>query len=133
MKRRNFILTGSAALIATAAGTYFLVNSYKESKWKKHPLIYPYILSGFCDEETLRKIGVSYRAVYTEENSSGKLMTLLSNGILNKESASQDSTAVVRQLEMKVEQDFKENKLIRINGWVLSKTEARQCALLSLS
>jgi hypothetical protein len=29
--------------------------------------------------------------------------------------------------------DFKSDKLIVIKGWVISETEARQCALLSLS
>jgi hypothetical protein len=32
-----------------------------------------------------------------------------------------------------VETDFKSERLIVIKGWVLSQTEARQCALLSLS
>jgi hypothetical protein len=36
-------------------------------------------------------------------------------------------------LEMKVQQDFRAQKVLIINGWMVSQTEARQCALLSLS
>ena len=36
-------------------------------------------------------------------------------------------------IEQHVEMDFKSDKLILIKGWVISETEARQCALLSLS
>ena len=39
----------------------------------------------------------------------------------------------VLEIEKNVEMDFKEDKLIVIKGWIMSETEARQCALLSLS
>jgi hypothetical protein len=35
-------------------------------------------------------------------------------------------------LENKVENDFKTGKIAVIKGWVLSLTEARQCALFSI-
>ncbi len=44
-----------------------------------------------------------------------------------------DRASLVNELELRVESDFKDHKLVTIAGWVLSKTEARQCALLSLS
>jgi hypothetical protein len=37
------------------------------------------------------------------------------------------------EIEKSVEMDFKADKLIVIKGWIMSETEARQCALLSLS
>jgi len=37
------------------------------------------------------------------------------------------------EIEKIVEKDFKSERLFMIKGWILSETEARQCALLSLS
>jgi hypothetical protein len=36
-------------------------------------------------------------------------------------------------IDKKVRKDFKEDKLQVIKGWVISTTEARQCALFSLT
>ena len=131
MKRRTFII--SIAVVGMAVGIPVFLNLKKGSKWKEHPLLYPLILSGFCDEKTIRKIGVSYRALVPNENSEDKLLALLTNGMSNRQTKSSDYALVVSQLEMKIEKDFKEKKDKIINGWVLSETEARQCALLSLS
>ena len=131
MKRRTFIVTTTVAVTAVAAG--FLFNWYKESKWKRIPFALPVVLSSFCDELTIRNIGNSYRSIVPAENSRGKLMTLLSNDKLNKELESSDYSGIAGELEMKVEQDFKQEKIVVVEGWVISVTEARQCALLSLS
>jgi len=104
----------------------------KELKWKSQPFSYPYILSGICDYITLRNIGSAYRKMVPEENSKEKLWNLI-NRKLNFKGNAEDNSAVANELELNVEQDFKEQKIVRIIGWVLSTTEARQCALLSLS
>ena len=132
MKRKTFILTASAAVTGAAFGGFALYKLHKE-KLKKRPLIYPYILSSFCDEEIFRNIGNSYRAIVPTENSSQKLLSLLTNGLKNSEISSADHSILVKQIELNVEQDFKEDKTITLLGWILSKTEARQCALFSLS
>ncbi len=130
MKRRSFILTAAVAGTVFLAAVLFKWNY--GLKWKKSPLSYPLILSGFCDEETIRNIGISYRAIVPGENSKVKLLALLTNGINDKQLQSADSSEVTRQLEMKVEQDFKAENITILKGWVISETEARQCALLSL-
>jgi hypothetical protein len=131
MKRRTFII--STAVVGTAVGATILFKWKKGLEWKEHPLLYPLILSGFCDEKTIRNIGLSYRTLVPNENSKDKLLTLLTNGMSSKQFKSSDYPLVVSQLEMNIEKEFKEKKDIIINGWVLSETEARQCALLSLS
>ena len=131
MKRRTFII--SSAVFGTAVGASILFKRKNGLKWKEHPLLYPLILSGFCDEKTMRNIGVCYRALVPNENSQDKLLTLLTNDMSSKHFMSSENPLVASQLEMKIEKDFKEKKEITINGWVLSETEARQCALLSLS
>ena len=93
--------------------------------------MYPLVLSGICDEASIRKIGISYRALVPGENSKEKLLELLNTGLSSN--IAPDGPEVINELEQKIEQEFKEDKLVVINGWVITPTEARQCALLSLS
>jgi hypothetical protein len=130
MKRRTFIYGSLVAGTGLGITSMYLWN--KDLKWKSQPFYYPYILSGICDDETLRKIGSAYRKMVPEENSKDKLLNLI-NRNLNLKENSNDNSKLTNELELKVERDFKEEKIVRIAGWLLSTTEARQCALLSLS
>ena len=85
------------------------------------------------DEESLRVIGNSYRAKRPDENSKEKLLNALTRGMQTNQSVTNDMTNQAMEIEKNVEMDFKSDKLIVIKGWVISETEARQCALLSLS
>ena len=70
----------------------------------------PAMLSSICDEKTLREIGQAY---------------------LQKHPGSKDELRKL-VLNARAEDDFRNNRTIIIKGWVLSVTEARQCALLTL-
>ncbi len=131
MKRRTFIIT--TAVIGTAAGITVFLKWPKGARWEKLPLMYPVILSGFCDDEVLRNLGISYRKIVPAEDSKEKLTTILTGGIRDKQINSSDISAVASQLEVTVENDFKTGKILTLKGWIISVTEARQCALLSLS
>jgi hypothetical protein len=131
MKRRNFIYTGVAVAVGLGAGSYFLVDN--ESKWKKQPFLYPFILSNFLNEESLRVIGESFRAMNPDENSKVKLLNAITLGINVNQYNSKGATDLAQEIEKKVEIDFKSEKMLLIKGWVISETEARQCGLLSLS
>ena len=132
MKRRTFILTTAAAGTAVGLGIWY--KWFQGAKWKNHPIMFPLVLSSFCDEVSLRNIGKSYITLFPSENSKDKLLSsLLKDGINNKQLQSSNYDDVISQLEMKVEKDFREEKILLINGWILSPTEARQCALMSLS
>lgn len=79
----------------------------------------PLTLTNIWDKETLLKIGNTYTETFSDENTKNKLIRLIKNGGTN--------------LELKISADFKNNNIVVINGWMLSKTEARQCALFSLT
>jgi hypothetical protein len=128
MKRRNFIYTGVAVITGFGLSGLYLMN--KESKWKKQPFLYPFILSDILDEESLRVIGKSFRVQQPQENSKLTLRNVITNGIQIR---TDDLENQAMEIEKNVEMDFKTSKLIVIKGWIISKTEARQCALLSLS
>jgi hypothetical protein len=131
MKRRNFIYTGVAVAAGLGAGSYFLVDN--KSKWKKQPFLYPFILSNFLNEESLRVIGETFRVMNPDENSKVKLLNAITLGINANQNNSKGATDLAQEIEKKVEIDFKSEKMLLIKGWVISETEARQCGLLSLS
>jgi hypothetical protein len=131
MKRRTFIYTGVAVAGGIALSDLLLLNN--ESKWKKQPFLYPFILSNFLDEGSLRIIGNSYRINRPDENSKEELLNAITSGIPTIQSRTNDIVSQAMEIEKNVEKDFKSDKFIVIKGWVISETEARQCALLSLS
>ena len=131
MKRRTFIYTGVAVAAGLGVSDLFLLNY--EAKWKKQPFLYPFILSNILDEESLRVIGNSYRVKRPDENSKEKLLNAITRGMPIIQNKTNDRANQAMEIEQHVEMEFKSDKLVVIKGWVISETEARQCALLSLS
>lgn len=130
MKRRTFIL-GTVAAGAVVA-VPFLYNKYEAAKWDK-PLIRPVSLSHFCDEAAIRQIGTTYRSKFPAENTEKQLIDLILPGNAGKVVSASDDSVDGGHLLEQIQQEFKSNQIFTINGWVISVTEARQCALLSLT
>ena len=123
MKRRNFILLGAAGVAAVSIPTayYFLTDlEYDQA------LADPHLLSLIWDTETIKKIGNQYRLQMPSENSEQPLVKSL------KAAASEASLANSSNLEEVIKKDFGTGDTIIVDGWILSRTEARQCALFSL-
>ena len=76
----------------------------------------PDFLSHICDAATLKQLGDTYRAQHSAEASRGKLVELLK------------TTPTPQDIKA----DYANGDIVTIQGWVLSRTEARQCALFSL-
>jgi hypothetical protein len=87
----------------------------------------PFLFSRLADKKTIAEAGAAYRKQVPEENDK----TVLSNLLIGK-NISQDKSAIEKQLDDRVLDDFKAGKTITAAGWVLSVTEARQCALYSI-
>lgn len=122
MKRRKFLLASISALVLSLVSLWY----YKFRSTKIEALSYPMDLSEICDRKTLIGIGTTYRKL-TDENTKNYLEELLL----------QDAVVIETNLKMslrnKVTEDFNTGNTILIDGWLLSKTEARQCAFLSMS
>jgi hypothetical protein len=131
MKRRNFILISSAVVLAVASVPVY--RYYKKKSRFYNPLVTPDDLSRFCDEGTIREIGLSYRNMVPAENDKKKLTDILLTSDDGKITGSSDNVAVFELIDKKIKKDFKEYQLQVIKGWVISTTEARQCALFSLT
>jgi hypothetical protein len=80
----------------------------------------PQLLSMLGDDR-VRQLGMHYRALTPAENSAETLRTAVSSA-LGK-----------RSIDDAVREDFATGRTVLVDGWVLSVTEARQAALVSLT
>ncbi|MEJ0101393.1 MAG: hypothetical protein WDO19_02050 [Bacteroidota bacterium] len=126
MKRRDFI---QLSAFAAAAISFPLLHSCSPPAGEDI-LSQPVFLSRLFDKNTIREAGKAYIQKTPAENNDDKLIQLLSGN--SSITGSTDETAIHRYLDQKVKQDFEAGNTILVKGWVLSVTEARQCALFSL-
>ena len=119
------MITACAAVLAVP------VLNYSWSYLHEPPFFYPAELGRICDENSIRKIGIKYRNLVPQENLKQKLSDLIMDGISGEKIKTSDKSSVHKFLEEKVHGDFSEYKTFVTDGWVISITEARQCALYS--
>ena len=107
MKRRTFIFL-------TLAGTASLFTA--GCQHETDTLSHPDFLSRVCDAATIAKIGQAYRTQTPGEAQKDKLIALLGTSIDPQH----------------IRDEYAKGNTVIVKGWVLSLTEARQCALFSL-
>ena len=122
MERRNFILL-SAAGIAVVGGSYWYLYYYNQEY--NSSIVEPDSLSYIWDRETIINIGTNYRKQIPVEDNETSLVKLLSTD------TNEDSSAI-EALKKEIKNDFEHGNTVMIDGWILSVTEARQCALFSI-
>jgi hypothetical protein len=130
LKRKTFIST-TVALLAGVISLLFIFR--KKFGQLYQPLIYPESLVILFDKKTITALGTSYRSKHISENDVKKLKQLLlvdSSGNIYDE---EDKIEIGEMLKKETKNDFIISRTTTVNGWVLSVTEARQCALYSLS
>jgi len=127
MKRRNFI---QLSAFATAAISLPLLHSCSPSL-SEQAMSQPVFLSRLFDENTIKETGKAYLKKASSENDEDKLVKLLAdnNNIIN----SKDEKSIHQYLDKKIHDDFETGNTVLVKGWVLAVTEARQCALFSLT
>ena len=123
MKRRKFIQSSSAVVLSAL----FILPDVT-SALNQHPedalLASPNSLKLLKDKEAIYDIGCTYRNLHPHEDNKEILIEHL------RKSLGHDvSDASIKHL---VSLDFEEGHVVQVNGWILSHTEARQCALYSI-
>jgi hypothetical protein len=123
MQRRTFIHLSAYTAIALALP---LAEGCTPSieKILEQPLFFAHLV----DAKTIRETGNVYRKLFPAENNKTTLTGLL----LGNNSTTKDRKTILMLLDYRVQQDFKTGKTVVASGWVLSITEARQCALYSI-
>jgi hypothetical protein len=111
-----------------AVGITPLVSGCRsDSKWL--PVISrPTTVTQFCDKAELLSIGQAYTKMHPGENDRIKLQDL----ILTDVSTGSDQQ-LMASIDKKKKEDFAKSNTVIVKGWVLSRTEARQCALYTLT
>jgi len=122
MQRRNFILL-SAAAVAAVGTSYWYLNYYNQEC--NSSIVEPKSLSYIWDRDTIISVGTNYRKQLPEENNEKSLIKLLSDN-------TNDDISAIEVLKKEIKNDFEKGNTVMINGWILSVTEARQCALFSI-
>ncbi len=131
MDRRTFCIFSSTALACVLMPTisYSEVNAALPVQ-----LSQPAILTTISDTNMIAKLGNAYLGRVDSENTSSRLINaLMTNTNGGAIPHTTDSLTLQRLVSEKIQYDFETGETVVINGWVLSKTEARQCALFSLS
>jgi hypothetical protein len=90
----------------------------------------PQFLSHIFNEKTMVETGQAYLKQVPAENNKNKLADLLTNN--SSIASTSDEKNVYSYFDKKVQEDFAKGKIAVADGWILSVTEARQCALYSL-
>jgi hypothetical protein len=124
MNRKTFVLLSGGMLVAIGIPAYF--HFFGKIKYPAS-LAHPNSLAPILDAKELRALGVTYRKQVAGESSERDVADVL------LEALPDDNTEFPSALEAMIKRDFEEGNTIEVNGWILSKTEARQCALLSFS
>lgn len=124
MKRRKFLWLSMAG---TAAMGLPSLQCREPSAAVEKILSEPLMLSRFCDEASLKKIGMGYRERFGAGDQSNLRQNLL-QGVSGTEGNELRESILDR-----IREDFDQGRIVRIDGWIISETEARQCALLSFN
>ena len=127
MRRGTFI---KLSVFGAAAMSLPSLEGCKEKLFNK-ALAQPPFLSRLFDEHTIRLAGQSYLKQTPAENKKSKLVNLLMN--MTPLAESSEAPLVRSYFEKKIQEDFAVGKTVIADGWILSVTEARQCALFELT
>ncbi|MET6989497.1 hypothetical protein [Sediminicola arcticus] len=124
MKRRNFFLLSLAGVATVAIPSYYIWNN---RNLRKNLLYEPRILTSILETSDIVTIG----RIYSEQFPKIKLKKKLQNFLIeNKDRENRDLEII---LEATVKKDFQTGNTVVLDGWILSETEAIQCALFSTS
>jgi len=126
MNRKTFIflsVAGAATLATPIAGCRHYSDTVLST------LATPDFLGHICDAKTIGNIGSAYRTSIPEESRKSDLIDILLKDIQGTPNAPR----LAQLLKDRVGHDFATDNVVTIGGWVLSRTEARQCAIYSFS
>lgn len=79
--------------------------------------------------ERVRSLGTRYLRTAPSESSASALRTAISERVSSGLHLPWDRTSV----DDAVREDFAKGRVVLVDGWILSLTEARQCALFALA
>ncbi len=124
MKRRSFVhkVVSTGILSVVPAQWFTSFNSHT------HAFTHPELLSILDDPQTVIDIGQAYLTKHPNDQSKQSLLACIDQK-LGFVRIGALKTSIAKQ----VKADFAQGHTIQLNGWILSQTEAQQCALYNLA
>jgi len=116
LDRRHFLQLSALGIVGTLAD----IGCTGE---RDRPLDQPFLIATL-GADRVRELGAHYRTQTPAENTADALRAALSRN---------RSGLFAKPLAEMIEDDFATGRVVVVDGWVLSLTEARQSALFSLS
>ena len=123
MRRRDFIRRVGAAAAGVA-----VAGCADHAAYDTRALERPELLAAL-GANPVRAIGARYRAMTSDENDAGSLRDAIA---ASRPFASRFLGAADPTVAELIRADFVHGRTVVVDGWILSATEARQCALFSL-
>ena len=124
--RRVFIKLSAAS---AAAVSMYLLTGCKSLPLGKD-IATPDFLSRILEKNTILETGQAYLEQTPDENKTDNVIDLLlDDGAID---SSSDAETIHTFFVQKIHDDFEKGNTVMVKGWILSLTEARQCALFFL-
>src|SRR4030095_1994859 len=127
MNRRAFIVTLTSVL--SLSGSRVIRHGSANSSNVNLPQAIDKLLRFIPDHKSARTVGKSYLRSMPQENDLKSLVALILGPALPEKN---DHTSVMSIVERRIRQDFDNDAIAVVDGWVLSRTECRIYALASL-
>jgi hypothetical protein len=130
LTRRKFLFLGGAiggCLLATPGLTWLA------SVWQKRErALRSRLIALFHNQPSARVIGSSYLQQHPQEANVSLLLKRVVPQAFDPLNSAGDRE-LMNLLQRRIRQDFREEKVVKLRGWILSATEARLCALAALA
>jgi hypothetical protein len=126
MDRRTFLLLGGVGALGGALlGAPHVTRL--QSVWPDGAgSLHRRLAALFRHQASARAIGRRYLQHYPRENNVGHLL----EGIISRPASNRE---LVVALQQQIRQDYVDERVVKLEGWILSVTEARLYALASLA
>ena len=123
LDRRRFLQLAATGMVAGLTTSACAQDTSEDARALNKPA-----LLEMLGPERTREIGTQYRAATPSENTDAALRDAISTSRHR-----QFPWILHKSIEEQVRDDFAAGRTVVVSGWILSETEARQCALYSLS
>lgn len=122
MTRRKFIEIAAAGTAAAACTATARERELDDTTC----LAFPHLLDVLRDERLVRELGRHYREITPGEVTHRALSKAIMTDV-----DPNDRSPFAGRLSQRIRRDFGAGRTVTLHGWILSVTEARQCALFS--
>ena len=125
-RRGTLIIGGAAAVGAAAYGVAGMIGVARRCS--------EFAATSAAAAQSAKRIGLAYLRIHPEEASEADLLAAMAGrpALLRAFGAAPDTAAVFRIMDDVVRADFAAGEIVKCDGWILAKSEARACALFAL-